>query len=215
MSAPPRTLFFDLDGTLIDSEAGILAAARAALAELEVAAPEPGAMRSWIGPPIRDSFAPLLLHDPARVELAVALYRARYAESGWRMHTVYPGIEAAVRGLHARGHRLAVVTAKLDAHAQRVVGALPFGDRFETVVGASEDGSRVAKADLVAEALRRLSVRGAEACMIGDRRYDMEGARAHGLRAVGVLWGFGDGTELRAAGAHALADAPEALPGLV
>ncbi|WP_254460619.1 HAD-IA family hydrolase [Xanthomonas sacchari] len=208
-------LFFDLDGTLVDSEAGIVGSLRHAFAK--VGRPEPDAqqLRVWIGPPLRDSFNAHFHGDAALIEQVLAEYRMRYDQQGWREHTVFPDIGAAVDALSAAGHRLAVVTSKNERFARRIVEHLPFGGRFEEVVGASDDGARRAKPDLIAEALRRLGVAPAQCRMIGDRRMDIDGARHHGMRSIGVLWGFGDAEELRQAGADVLAQTPAQLPALV
>lgn len=204
------TIFFDLDGTLIDSQVGIFRSAAHAFERLGRPAPGVEAMSGWIGPPLRDSFAGLL-ETPALVEEALRLYRERYDREGWLEHTVYAGIGDAVEALHAAGHRLAVVTAKNEPHARRIVEHLPFGNRFADVIGATVDGRLSHKPELVAEALRRLSLSPHGIAMIGDRRMDMEGARQHGLRGIGVLWGFGDEAELLGAGADALAMHPSDL----
>ncbi|RPE74594.1 phosphoglycolate phosphatase [Vulcaniibacterium tengchongense] len=208
------TLFFDLDGTLIDSAVGITRCVAHALTRLAHPVPPEAELRRWIGPPLRTSFAPLL-GDAARVELAVAHYRERFESHGWAEHEVYAGIGETVERLHAAGHRLAVVTAKNEAHARKIVAHLPFGGRFADVIGATADGRLSEKRDLIAEALRRLAL-SPEACwMIGDRRMDIEGARHHGMRNVGVLWGFGGEDELRGAGAWRLAERPAQLPALI
>ena len=109
------------------------------------------------------------------------------------------------------GHRLAVVTAKNEPHARRIVEHLPFGGCVEAVIGATADGARSHKPELIGEALRRLSLAPARCWMIGDRRMDIEGARQHGMRSIGVLWGFGSADELRTAGADQLVASPDAL----
>ncbi|AKK68659.1 HAD-IA family hydrolase [Xanthomonas translucens] len=209
------TLFFDLDGTLVDSEAGIVCSIRHAFAELGRPAPAPQQLRGWIGPPLRDSFKDYFAGDQALVAQALALYRERYDAQGWREHTVFPEIGAAVAALAAAGHRFAVVTSKNERFARRIVATLPFAAHFEEIVGASDDGARRTKPDLIAEALRRLSLQPAQCVMIGDRRMDIDGANHHGMRSIGVLWGFGDEAELRQADAGALAQVPAQLPGLI
>ncbi|CTP88205.1 HAD-IA family hydrolase [Xanthomonas graminis] len=208
-------LFFDLDGTLVDSEAGIVGSIRHAFDELGRPPPAPPQLRAWIGPPLRDSFTDCFAGDQALVEQALSLYRERYDAQGWREHTVFPEIGAAVVALAAAGHRFAVVTSKNERFARRIVATLPFAGHFEEIVGASDDGARRAKPDLIAEALRRMSLQPAQCVMIGDRRMDIDGANHHGMRSIGVLWGFGDEAELRQAGAGALAQVPAQLPGLV
>ena len=123
------TLFFDLDGTLIDSAVGITRCIAHALTQLEHPVPSEEELRGWIGPSLRTSFMPLL-GDPARVEVAVEHYLERFESHGWLEHQVYDGIGEAIEALHADGYRLAVVTAKNEPHARRILAHLPFGHRF-------------------------------------------------------------------------------------
>lgn len=208
------TIFFDMDGTLIDSEVGITRCVAHALVQMGLDVPSAAELRRWIGPSLRVSFAPLL-HDDAKVEQAVQHYRDRFEAQGWAEHQVYDGIGEVVETLHAAGHRLAVVTAKNEPHARKIAAHLPFGHRFVDIIGATVDGSRSHKPALIAEALRRLAVPPRDCWMIGDRRMDIEGARHHGMRNVGVLWGFGGEDELRDAGARQLAAHPSELPALL
>jgi phosphoglycolate phosphatase len=204
------TLFFDLDGTLIDSAVGITRCVAHAFERLGEPVPPPEALRGWIGPPLRDSFGPVL-GDAARTEKAVEFYRERFESEGWREHAVYEGIGDVLAGLAAAGHRLAVVTAKNEPHARLIIEHLPFGGLFEDVVGATPCGRLSHKPELIGEALARLGL-GPEGCwMIGDRHMDIHGARHHGMPSVGVLWGFGGEAELRGAGATRLAAAPAEL----
>lgn len=206
-------LLFDLDGTLIDSAVGITRCVAYALEKLGEPVPAPQALRGWIGPPLRDSFGPLL-NDAGRTERAVELYRERFDLHGWAEHEVYPGIGEAIESLHEAGHRLAVVTAKNEPHARRIVDHLPFGHRFETVSGATADGRISHKPELIGLALERLQVSPDDCWMIGDRRMDIEGANHHGMNSVGVAWGFGGDEELRAAGATRIVHETGHLTGL-
>lgn len=203
-------LFFDLDGTLIDSAVGITRSVAYALERLDHPVPDEATLRGWIGPSLRTSFAPLLV-DAARVEDAVRHYLARFDEIGWTEHTPYPGIAETIEALHAAGHRLAIVTAKNEPHARRIVSHLPFGHLFDDVIGATVDGVRSQKPELIAEALARLGCEPSQCTMIGDRTMDIGGARHHRMANVGVLWGFGSEEELRAAGADRLVAAPHEL----
>src|SRR5512139_817331 len=169
-------LFFDLDGTLIDSAVGITRCVAYAFEKLGEPAPPQHALRAWIGPPLRDSFGPLL-GDAERTERAVEFYRERFDAHGWLEHEIYDGIGEAIEALHAAGHRLAVVTAKNEPHAERIVAHLPFGHRFEAISGASVDGRISHKSQLIAQALARLGVDAGACCMIGDRHMDIDGAR--------------------------------------
>ena len=204
------TIFFDLDGTLIDSVEGITRCVVHAFERLGEPVPAAHELRGWIGPPLRDSFAPKL-GDAARVEQAVEFYRERFETEGWREHAVYAGIGDTVAALAADGHRLAVVTAKNEPHARRIVEHLPFGGHFEDIIGATPCGRLSHKPELIGEALSRLGL-AAEGCwMVVDRHMDIHGARHHGMPSVGVLWGFGGEAELREAGATRLAAEPATL----
>lgn len=208
------TLFFDMDGTLIASAVGITRCVAHALTQMSVPVPPQAELRRWIGPSLRTSFTPLL-HDPLLVERAVEHYRVRFESHGWAEHEIYPGIAEVIENLHAGGHQLAVVTAKNEPHARKIVDHLPFGHLFDDVIGATVDGRISDKPDLINEALSRLDVAPEQCWMIGDRHMDIEGARHHGMRNIGVLWGFGGEAELRASGAGHLARSPAEIPTLI
>ena len=210
-----RLALFDLDGTLIDSEQGILGSIEYALGRLGAAVPPRGELRAWIGPPLRATF-PLVLGDDAdRVERAVAHYRERFSEAGWREHRVYDGIAGVVEVLAARGVVLAVVTTKVDLYAEKIVRSLAFGAHFGRVYAAAAGSRDSEKAAMIARALDDFGAAAGETVMVGDRHFDIEGARANGVRALGAGWGFGSLDELRDAGADAIAATPEELRNLL
>lgn len=204
-------LLFDLDGTLIDSEVGIVGSIEHALAQLDVAAPARDVLRGWIGPPLRATFPLALGDDPERIEQAVAHYRSRFDSIGWAEHEVYVGIGDVVDALAERGDRLAIVTTKVRVQAERIVAHLPFGTRFERVYGPEPGSTHSEKSTMIAQALVDFGVDSVDAVMIGDRHFDIEGARANGVRAIGVSWGFGSVDELLEAGADVVVHTPAEL----
>jgi phosphoglycolate phosphatase len=206
---------FDLDGTLIDSQLGILGCVRHALTRMQVALPPSAALRAWIGPPLHTSFAPLLDHDEQRISTAIAHYHERFQAEGWREYTAYPGLAAMIDCLHAAGHELAVVTSKPRAHAAPIVASLPFADAFSRLYGPEPGARHSEKAAMIAQALADYDASPVHTVMIGDRRFDIEGAVANDVRGIGVLWGFGDRAELEQAGASAIAETPKALADLL
>jgi phosphoglycolate phosphatase len=210
-----QLVLFDLDGTLIHSEAGIVGSLRHAFDRLGHAAPPLEELRRWIGPPLRQSFPRVIGDDPARVEQAVAHYRERFDSVGWTEHEVYPGIAELVEGLAAAGGTLAVVTTKQREQARRIVDHLPFGRHFREVYGPGGDGQHSEKAEMIARALADFGAAPAQAVMIGDRHFDIEGARSNGVRGLGVAWGFGSREELEQAGADAIAATPAELAALL
>lgn len=199
---------FDLDGTLIDSEIGIFAGVRHSLATVGAEAPDDEALRAWVGPPLRVSYAAILGDDSERIEAAVAAYGDRFRDVGWSEHTVYDGIPEIIASLSAAGHRLAVVTSKPLPHAGPIISHLPFGHYFERVYAPDLSTAHSEKATMIAAALADFGQPAEETIMIGDRLYDMEGAVANDVRAIGVLWGFGDREELETAGAWKIASTP-------
>jgi phosphoglycolate phosphatase len=203
-------LFFDLDGTLIDSAVGITRCVAYALEKSGEPVPAEQELRRWIGPPLRDSFAPLL-NDAEKTEAAVVFYRERFETHGWAEHQVYGGIALVVETLAKRGHRLAVVTAKNDGHARKIIQHLPFGHYFEMISGASLDGRISYKSQLIEIAMESMRVEAKDCVMIGDRHMDIEGAKHHGVSSIGVLWGFGGFEELSLAKADHIIDKPEQL----
>ena len=205
-------ILFDLDGTLIDSEVGIFAGVRHSLASVGAEAPDDTVLRSWIGPPLRVSFGEVLDGDSVRVEAAVAAYSQRFREIGWSEHTVYDGIAAVIAALVDAGHRLAVVTSKVRAHAEPILAHLPFGHLFERLYAPGPATAHSEKAEMIAAALADFDHPADDTMMIGDRRFDIEGAVANGVRGVGVLWGFGDREELEAAGAWKVIETPTDIP---
>ncbi|BDG05452.1 HAD family hydrolase [Anaeromyxobacter oryzae] len=203
-------ILFDLDGTLTDPRDGIVRSIRHAVERLGIACPPDAALERYIGPPLHESFAELL--GPARASeasRAVALYRERYAPVGMYENRVYPGIRELLGSLRAAGHRLIVCTSKPTVFAERIVGHFELAGFFEAIHGSELDGTRTDKRELMAHLLRATGLHGSAAVMVGDRLHDVAAARAHGLRAVGVLWGYGSADELRAAGADALVERPE------
>ncbi len=206
---------FDLDGTLIDSEQGITTCVKHALARLDVPSPADDELRSWIGPPLRHSFAPLLNHDAGRVEAAVEFYHERFNTHGWREHEIYPGIETLIERLLAGGHTLGIVTSKPHRHAAPIIAQLPFGKAFLRLYGPDPASPHSEKARMIEAALSDFGAAPKDTVMIGDRRFDIEGAVANHLRGIGVLWGFGSRAELEHAGAAAIAATPDELTRLL
>jgi len=215
MRQPARLVLFDLDGTLINSEAGIFSSLRHAFAQIQAELPHESVLRTWIGPPFHQTFPHVLGDDPARVELAIAHYRDHYVAEGWAGHAVYDGMHDTIDALAAAGCALAVVTTKPLPQAGKIVQHLPFGTKFTRLYGPDLKTAHCAKAEMIAQALQDFATPAAHAAMIGDRHFDIEGARANRVHAIGVSWGFGSVEELDRAGADAIAHAPRELPELL
>lgn len=167
-----------------------------------------------IGPPMTEVWANLLrpLGDD-RVGEAVAVYRAHYAATGRHMNTVFPGIPDALDALRQAGVRLVVATAKPGDIGAVIVRALGLDRWAAATYGSVPGGALDRKEALFAHVVATERLDPGGCVVVGDWRYDMAAARANGLRALGVLWGYDTADALRAAGAEALVPAPPALPG--
>lgn len=208
-------MLFDLDGTLTDPRPGIVGCLRYALQRLDRACPDDDVLSTFIGPPLRGTFATLLeTTDRGLIEEALRLYRERFAVVGVFENRVYDGVPEMLERLRVAGPLL-VATAKMAEYAQRIVRHFGLAPYFAGVYGAEPGGQFDDKADLLAHMLDRERLVPERTVMIGDRGLDVVAARANGLRAIGVLWGYGSERELREAGAAQLCAAPHALPEVV
>lgn len=206
------SVLLDLDGTLVDSQSGIQASCHAALRALG-REPTPSLdLATIIGPPIDRVMQRLLApYGDSRVTEAVAAYREHYGSAGLFQSTVYPGVGDALNQLAAAGATLYVATSKPAATALRILTHLGLSERLSGIYGAAADGSLSEKTPLIAHILEREDLNAARCVMVGDRCYDVVGAHANGVRAVGVLWGYGTREELTQAGADVLIGHPAAL----
>jgi phosphoglycolate phosphatase len=200
-----RAVLLDLDGTLTDSRPGIVASYHAALRDLGHE-PDPAIDLTFvIGPPVHVVMAKVLAaYGDDRIEQGVTAYRARYGESGIFDNAVYPGIPEAMDGLIAAGFMLFLATSKRRDFAERIVVHFGLASRLKGVYGAVDGAGIDHKPELIAHVLASEGIAPGEAIMVGDREYDVLGAHANGLPAIGVLWGYGGRAELEAAGADRL-----------
>lgn len=210
-SAP--SLLLDLDGTLVDSQPGILASCRAALRSL---GHEPGPsmdLASIIGPPMDDVMRYLLTpYGDDRIAEAVAAYRADYGDKGLLVTELYPGIAEVLHSIRDKGQaRLFLATSKRRIFAERILDNLGLSACFDGIYGSVPGGAIDHKPELIAHILAENDLRADRCIMVGDRRYDISGAHANDVRAIGVLWGYGSREELETAGADLLIARTEEL----
>jgi phosphoglycolate phosphatase len=201
-----RAAFFDLDGTLTDPKPGICGSVQYALRELGLPVPSQDELEWVIGPPMIESLRRLA--GDSRADEALRLYRARYGEIGLFENRVYDGIRDLLGRLTEDGWRLYVATSKAEPYAQRIVAHFGLAGYFVRVYGSGLDGALLHKDALLAFALADSGVADLNPPMVGDRKFDVAGASANGLRTLGVTWGYGSRAELEEAGAVALIDAP-------
>lgn len=204
-----KTILFDLDGTLTDSGEGIIKCASLALEHFGLPVPDWEEMRTFVGPPLGDSF---IRHGvpEERVEEAIAVYRSRYIPVGKFENHPYPGIRELLEQLKQQGHTLFVATSKPEAMSIEILEHFDLAKYFQQICGATMDGTRSSKASVI-EYLIAGNGRDSRMIMVGDTKFDILGAKAHGIPAVGVAWGYGEISDMRAAGAAAIAENPQQL----
>ncbi|MCI4675355.1 HAD-IA family hydrolase [Candidatus Mycolicibacterium alkanivorans] len=187
----PQLVIFDLDGTLTDSADGIVASFRHALAAVDAEIPPGDLAGRIVGPPMHITLQGMGLG--VRADEAIAAYRADYTTRGWSMNSMFDGVPQLLADLRAAGVRLAVATSKAEPTARRILEHFGLTGHFDVIAGASVDGSRSSKADVLAHALGQLRPLPDRVLMVGDRAHDVEGAAEHGIKTVVVGWGYGAG----------------------
>ncbi len=203
-------ILFDLDGVLIDSRAAIGNCINHALDAHGLPERPLDSLERFIGPPLTLAFAELTgqPQDSQLVLACVSSYRARYTRASLSETTVIPRIPDALTALSAY-YRLAVATSKPRAFAEPLLASLDLRHRFELIAAPDLDAHREDKAATIRHALSTL--RTARAVMIGDRSFDIIGAHACAIPAIGVTWGIGSREELATAGAEIIVDTPAEL----
>lgn len=204
---------FDLDGTLTDPREGITKSVQHALRAFGIEEPDLKKLEPFIGPPLKDSFMEFYGFTGEEAERAIAVYRERFAPVGIFENQVYPGIPQMLESLYRRGMRLAVASSKPIGFVKQILAHFDIEKYFDVVVGSELDGTRGTKEEVVEEALGQLGIlttpvteRHGRCAMTGDRKFDIQGARAYGLTGVGVGFGFAREGELEEAGAEYIAE---------
>lgn len=202
---PTCSVLLDLDGTLIDSQPGILASCVVALRSLGHELDEVRDIKRVIGPPLEDVMQFLLQpYGDERIGEAVLAFRQHYGEIGLLGSEPYPGIGDALKAMQQAGMRIYLATSKRAAFARRILEHLALTPYFDGIHGSVPSGELDHKPELLAHILAEHGMSPAHSLMVGDRRYDISGAHAVGMRGLGVLWGYGTRDELETAGADQL-----------
>ncbi len=209
---------FDLDGTLTDPKEGITRSVQHALKHFGIEEPDLDRLEPFIGPPLKDSFMEFYGLSEEQALKAVEVYRERFAPIGVLENEIIPGTGQMLAHAREKGIHLAVASSKPLVFVRQILRHFQIEDYFEVVVGSELDGTRGSKEEVVEEALRQLGIlemdpadKKSLCAMIGDRKFDIQGAIAHGLTGIGVSFGYAGEGELSAAGADMVADTMEQL----
>lgn len=208
-----KAVFFDLDGTLTDSGEGIINCASLALEHFGLPVPSREEMGVFVGPPLDKTFVEFGVPEDKTQE-AIDVFRSRYLVVGKFENAPYPGIHQLLERLKNQGHRLFVATSKPEVTAVEVLDKFELSPYFEIICGATFDGTRVHKADVIAYLLGIIGQQ-ENVIMVGDTEFDVVGAAAHGIQTIGVSWGYGKVSAMEQAGAVAIAHTMEELEHLI
>lgn len=194
-------LLFDLDGTLTDPFEGITRSVEYALNAFGIEIEDRRVLAPFIGPPLVESLTERYGFTMEDAVAAVAKYREYFAVKGLYENELFEGIPELLSDCRKAGYKISMATSKPTHYARIIAEHFDIARYFDAIHGSSLDGTRITKSSVVAEAVAEEHLDPTRALMIGDRRHDVEGAGEHGIRTVGVLYGYGSREEHEAAGA--------------
>lgn len=207
-----NTILFDLDGTITDSGEGIMKCVQYALKKgFDIEVPDYRELGCFVGPPLLEMFMDYANLNREEAAYAVELYRERYTETGLYENRVYDGIEELLIRLVNEHMTIALASSKPGVYCRRILEYFNLAQYFNVIVGSELDGRRTRKSEVIEEALRQtgMSDRREEVVMIGDRRYDIVGAKEAGLSSIGVTFGYGSRKELEEVWPDCICDSAE------
>lgn len=199
-------ILFDLDGTLTDSAEGITKSAAYALKHFNIEVTDLKSLEKFIGPKLQDSFMEFYNFSEEQAERASELFQERFARIGKFENKLYPGIKELLEKLKNSGRKLYVATSKPVFYSKEILDHFSISQYFEDISGAELDGSKSHKEEVIGRILTQNKITpSGQVVMVGDRKFDVIGAKANQIPVVGVLYGFGGREELTASGADRLA----------
>lgn len=195
-------VLFDLDGTIIDSGLGITNSVTYALKKYGIEVEDRTSLYKFIGPPLYKSFMNFYGFSEEEAHKAVDYYREYYSVHGVFENDVYEGIEELVKALYEKGKTIVLATSKPEDYARKILEHIGLSKYFTFIAGSEMSHSRVDKIEVIAYAFENCGILEYDkAIMIGDREYDIIGAKHFNMDSIGVLFGYGSREELSKAGA--------------
>ncbi|WP_019789848.1 HAD family hydrolase [Streptococcus sobrinus] len=202
-----QTIIFDLDGTLTDSQTGIINSLTYASKQMGLPLPAQSQLKKFIGPPLSQSFQDFCGLNDIETQKTISYYRQYFADKGWKENQLLPGARELLAKLKQAGKILLVASSKPEVFVKQILDHFEIDSYFTVIAGASLDDSRSQKSAVIAHALKTAKIEELKGCvMVGDRKHDVEGAKVQGLPTIGLLLGFGSRQELEESGAIAIAE---------
>lgn len=205
-----QNILFDLDGTLTDPGLGITNSVQYALKRCGITVSDRNELYKFIGPPLKESFEVFFGFSDKDSDRAVEYYREYYRDKGIYENKLYDGIEELLQYLKEKGKTIILATSKPEEFAVEILKYFHIEKYFNCIAGATMDGSRVKKADVIRYALDKCGITDtSSSVMVGDREHDVLGAAQLGIDSIGVLFGYGSREELKNAGATYIVETVE------
>lgn len=200
-------IFFDLDGTIVDSKPGIIESVKFALNHFGIEEKDEEKLNLFIGPPLFDAFSKYYNMDKEDADLAVEKYRENYnGNKAVLKFSVYEGVEEVLKELKKAGKTICLATAKPLKFAEIILKEAGLYDYFDIVNGASFDESKRTKSAVIKDTIEKGNFEKKKILMVGDRENDVTGALKNDIDVLGVLYGYGDEKELKEAGCNLIAE---------
>ena len=203
-----KALIFDFDGTICNTGEGIMKSAKYALDSFNIPAEDWEELGYFIGPPLLVTFQERFNQDVSQASELVKKFRERYSDKGIWESCLYDGIEELIKSLKEDGFKLGIASSKPEEYVRQLLEKFDIAKYFDIICGVSFTADCEPKQSIMARALDGLGINGDEAIAVGDKFYDVDGARANGIKCIGVLWGFGSKFELIECSADFLAEKP-------
>ncbi len=202
-----KYLLFDLDGTITESAEGIINSVYYALTKAGMKVEDKNELYKFIGPPFHVSLSEYFNFNEEQVQETMGYYRERFSTIGIYENKLYDGIDTLLKELHENGKTIVLATSKPEIFAKRILDYFNITQYFTFVAGSNLDYTRAKKAEVIEYAMQSAGITDKdETIMIGDRLHDIEGAKAHGIKCIGVSYGYGSHEELEKYGADFVAD---------
>ena len=201
---------FDLDGTLTDPQRGLIESFSYGLSKMGVDFGDKASLVRFIGPPLYDDWRREFGFSAAEADRALRLFREYYSVYGWWDNEVYPGIPEMLSALKDAGKIICVSTSKPEVFARKIISHFSLDNYFEFVGGAANENTRDKKWEVLEYSLDAVGCRDlSSAILVGDRKFDAEGAKKVGVSSLGVTWGHGSRSEILEAGFDHIAESTD------
>lgn len=203
-----KYVLFDLDGTLTDSALGITNCIVYACNKMNLSVPPMDVLKTFVGPPLKQRFSEVFSLSEKDAERALELYRERFAPIGIFENRVYPGVLEMLKALKDGGCILALATSKPQIFAEKILKHFNLDEFFHFVSGSDLKGGKQEKTDVMKEVLEKMAADKEKAVMVGDRCFDIDGARELSVHSIAVSYGYGTDEEIKACRPDYVADTP-------